>query len=259
MEKILIVENLKISYSGQTAVSGVDFEIKQGGILGIVGESGSGKSTIIKACMGILGENATIDEGRIIYRNQDLLGEDGKIIKRLRGNELSMIFQDSRAALCPVRKIGQQMYDALLTHQKTDKQSAKHKISDILCKLALQNPERILNSYPFELSGGMCQRVGIAMSLMMDPVLIFADEPTSALDAVVTKQVAAGFKAVVEETKTSMVMVTHDIGLVKNMADKVMVLENGVVREYGDTQSVISNPQNEYTKKLLKSVLKLQI
>ena len=242
-DPLLKVDHVTISYNGELTVQDVSFELKQGEILGIVGESGSGKSTIIKAVMGLLGEEGLVTKGDIRYQGENLTDMSEKKLRRYLGTEIGMVFQDCKAALCPVRKIGVQIHEAVSAHEKISKKESRI---------------RVLDSYPFELSGGMNQRVGICAAMIMHPNLLLADEPTSALDVTVQKQVVEELLMLRKEYQTAMILVTHNIGVVRAMADRILVLQNGTVRDYGETKNVLDHSQDPYTQKLMNSVLHLK-
>ena len=258
MNSLLRVEHVTISYNGKPMVEDVSFEVKQGEILGIVGESGSGKSTIIKAIMGLLGEEGLVTRGDIWYKGENLTDMSEKKLRKLLGTEIGMVFQDCKAALCPVRTIGAQIYEAVSEHGKISKKEARKRAGEIMKKIGLDDSDRVLDSYPFELSGGMNQRVGICTAMILHPNLLLADEPTSALDVTVQKQVAEELLFMRKTYNTAMILVTHNIGVVRMMADRILVLQDGHVREYGETKNVLENPQDPYTKKLMGSVLRLK-
>lgn len=258
MNSLLRVEHVTISYNGKPMVEDVSFEVKQGEILGIVGESGSGKSTIIKAIMGLLGEEGLVTRGDIWYKGENLTDMSEKKLRKLLGTEIGMVFQDCKAALCPVRTIGAQIYEAVSEHEKISKKEVRKRAGEIMKKIGLDDSDRVLDSYPFELSGGMNQRVGICTAMILRPKLLLADEPTSALDVTVQKQVVEELLFMREEYNTAMILVTHNIGVVRMMADRVLVLQNGHVKEYGETENVLENPQDSYTKRLMESVLRLK-
>lgn len=255
---LLRVEHVTISYNGEPVVSDVSFELKQGEILGIVGESGSGKSTLIKAIMGLLGEEGLVTRGDIWYRGDNLTDMSEKKLRRYLGAEIGMVFQDCKAALCPVRTIGAQIHEAVSEHEKISKKETRRRAAEIMKKIGLNDSERVLNSYPFELSGGMNQRVGICTAMIMNPNLLLADEPTSALDVTVQKQVVEELLLMRKEYHTAMILVTHNIGVVRKMADRILVLKNGQVRDYGETGKVLNCSQDTYTQKLMNSVLHLK-
>lgn len=258
MNSLLRVEHVTISYNGKPMVEDVSFEVKQGEILGIVGESGSGKSTIIKAIMGLLGEEGLVTRGDIWYKGENLTDMSEKKLRKLLGTEIGMVFQDCKAALCPVRLIGAQIHEAVSEHERISKQETWQRAGQIMKKIGLDDSERVLNSYPFELSGGMNQRVGICTAMIMHPNLLLADEPTSALDVTVQKQVVEELLLMRKEYHTAMILVTHNIGVVNMMADRILVLQNGIVRDYGETDAVLNHSKDPYTKKLMNSVLHLK-
>lgn len=257
MEPLLEFNNITISYSGSNVVKDVNFSLHTGDILGIVGESGSGKSTIIKGIIGFLGASGRIEEGNIRYKGADIVGMAENEKRKLLGPEIGMVFQDSKSALCPVRTVGAQIYEAIRAHEKVSKKEIRIRAWEIMQKVGLEDSDRVLNSYPFELSGGMNQRVGICIAMMQKPALLLADEPTSALDVTVQKQVVEELKLLRTEYHTAMVIVTHNIGVVRTLADQVMVLKNGEVMEYGITEQVLNAPKHPYTRELMDSVLRL--
>lgn len=255
---LLRVEHVTISYNGKQVVSDVSFELKQGEILGIVGESGSGKSTIIKAIMGLLGEEGMVTRGDIWYKGENLTEMREKNLRKYLGTEIGMVFQDCKAALCPVRTIGVQIHEAVSEHEKITIKETRQRAAFLMKKIGLEDGNRVLDSYPFELSGGMNQRVGICTAMIMHPNLLLADEPTSALDVTVQKQVVEELLLMRKEYHTAMILVTHNIGVVKMMADRILVLQNGVVRDCGETDAVLNHSEDPYTKKLMSSVLHLK-
>lgn len=258
MNSLLHVEHVTISYNGKPTVQDVSFELQQGEILGIVGESGSGKSTIIKAIMGLLGEEGLVTRGDIWYKGENLTDMSEKKLRRYLGTEIGMVFQDCKAALCPVRTIGAQIHEAVSEHEKVTKREVRERAGEIMQKIGLDDSERVLDSYPFELSGGMNQRVGICSAMIMHPNLLLADEPTSALDVTVQKQVVEELLLMRKEYNTAMILVTHNIGVVRMMADRILVLQNGEVRDYGETEKVLNHSEDPYTRKLMSSVLHLK-
>ncbi|MCR4830581.1 MAG: ABC transporter ATP-binding protein [Pseudobutyrivibrio sp.] len=251
---ILKYEAVSISFAEEKAVNEVSFNLKKGEILGVVGESGSGKSTIIKSIMRILNSDGVIDSGRIIFEEDNLLDKSEKEMQGIRGAKIGMIFQDSASSLCPIRTIGDQIIEAMKAHGKADKARFKEHALTLFEKLNFKDVERIWDSYPFELSGGMNQRVGIAIAMLLNPPLLLADEPTSALDYKATNQVMDELKRLRDIYDTSIILVTHDISVVSMVADNVLVLKQGKIMEYGKVKSVLENPQNDYTKLLLSAV-----
>ena len=255
---LLEVRELTVACQGKTVVRDICFSLKKGEILGIVGESGSGKSTILKAVMGILGEEYTITKGEILYKGNNLLELSRREKRKISGPEIGMIFQDTKASLCPVRRVESQIYEALAEHETVTKKEARNRAELLLKKLGFAEGERVLKSYPFELSGGMSQRVGICMAMLLSPALLLADEPTSALDVTVQKQVVEKLLELRKEEGTAMVVVTHNIGVVRAMADQVLVLKEGCMVEYGRLEEVLEHPKEAYTRQLLSSALTLR-
>lgn len=256
--KILTYESVEISFGGRTVVQDVNFSLKSGEILGLVGESGSGKSTLIKAAMGLLGSDGLVTKGDIRYMGQNILDIPEKEKRKVRGAKIGMIFQDAGASLCPIRTIGEQIYESMCAHVKITRSEAKDRAMELLEKLNFKDSQRVWDSYPFELSGGMNQRAGIAIAMLMNPPILFADEPTSALDVSVQRQVVKEMLKLRELFGTAIIIVTHDIGVVRAMADTVLVLKDGKAVEYGSAVKVLEHPEDPYTKKLLAAVPKLQ-
>ncbi len=257
MEPLLDVQHLEVSYHGRKVVHDVSFCLKAGEILGIVGESGSGKSTIIKAAMGLLGNSGGVTNGNIYYKGQNVVEAGTDEICRMRGPAMGMIFQDTEASLCPIRSIGDQLYESVCQHEKVSREEVRKRALELFGKMRLDDGERILNSYPFELSGGMNQRVGIMMAMVLKPDLLFADEPTSALDVTVQAQVVQEMMKMRKVYGTGIVIVTHNIGMAEHMADKIAVMYQGRIIEYGNTENIIYHPKEAYTKKLISSVLRI--
>ena len=256
--KILTYDSVEISFGGKAVVHDVSLSLEHGEILGLVGESGSGKSTLIKAAMGLLGPDGLVTRGDIRYMDQNILDIPEKEQRKIRGAGIGMIFQDAGASLCPIRTIGEQIYESMRAHKKITRSEAKSRAMDLFDKLNFKDSQRVWDSYPFELSGGMNQRAGIAIAMLMNPPILFADEPTSALDVSVQRQVVRELLKLRELFGTAIVIVTHDIGVVRAMADTVLVLKNGKTVEYGTADRVLDHPQDPYTRKLLEAVPKLQ-
>ena len=234
------------------------FQLHPGEILGLVGESGSGKSTLIKAAMGLLGSSGMVTRGDIWFEGKSLPDVPPKELRRICGEKIGMIFQDCGASLSPTRTIGEQIIESMAAHRKVDVAEAKRAALELFEKLHFQDGERIWDSYPFELSGGMNQRAGIAIAMLMNPAVLLADEPTSALDMAVQRQVVEEMLHIRETFGTAIIIVTHDIGVVSAMADSIVVLSNGRVMEYAAAKDVLENPQNDYTIKLLSAVPRLR-
>lgn len=254
MEEILVYKNVEISFQGKKVVRDVSFSLRPGEILGIVGESGSGKSTLLKAAMGLLGRTGMVTRGDILFEGKNLPDLSEKEMMDICGAKIGMIFQDSGASFCPIRTIGSQICESVQSHKKISKEEVFEEAMKLFEKLQFQDGKRIWESYPFELSGGMNQRIGIAAAMLCEPRILFADEPTSALDVVIQGEVIAEMLRVREMSGVSMILVTHDIGVVSAMADTVLVLRRGEVMEYGRAEQVLKNPQNAYTKQLLAAV-----
>lgn len=258
MPGLLDYENVEISFGGTPVVHDVSASLQSGEILGLVGESGSGKSTLIKAAMGLLGNNGLVTKGDIWFEGKNLPDLPEKELRKIRGAKIGMIFQDAGASLCPIRTIGEHIFESMSAHSAVSKTEAREKALDLFDKLHFKNPERIWDSYPFELSGGMNQRAGIAIAMLMNPSILLADEPTSALDVSVQKQVVIEMLQLREMFGMAIILVTHDIGVVSAMADRILVLKDGNTMEYGNAEEVLNHPQNDYTKKLLAAVPKLR-
>ena len=255
METLLRYEHVDIAYLGQPAVEDVSFSLSSGEILGIVGESGSGKSTLIKAAMGLLGSEGRVTGGSIRYKGRDLTALPQKELRKLCGPELGYIFQSAGSAFCPIRTVGAQLYEAMREHGRISKALLEERALEMLAKLGFEDGKRILTSYPFELSGGMQQRVGIAAAMLLSPGVLLADEPTSALDVTSQKMV---IKMMRDTFGTAIVLVAHNLGVIGAMADNVLVLKDGKAVEYGKTGDVLANPQADYTRALLAAVPRLR-
>lgn len=257
-EKLLTYDSVEISFGGKDVVRDINFSLHPGEILGLVGESGSGKSTIIKAAMGLLGGNGMVTRGDIWFQGQNLAELNEKEMNKVRGAKIGMIFQDAGASLCPIRTIGSQIVESMAAHGAVSVSEAKDRAMDLFSKLHFKDAARIWDSYPFELSGGMNQRAGIAIAMLMNPSILLADEPTSALDVAVQRQVVNSMMELRDLFGTAIIIVTHDIGVVTAMSDNVLVLQNGNMMEYGEAKQVLEHPQNEYTQKLLSAVPRLR-
>ena len=214
MGEILRYEHVDISYNGVKVIKDVSFTVDEGEILGIVGESGSGKSTLIKAAMGLLGETGLVTRGDIWYKGKNLPDLSPADLRKLNGPELGMIFQYAGSSFCPIRTVGAQLYESMTEHENLTKEAFRVRATELLEKIGFENAQRILDSYPFELSGGMQQRVGIAVAMLLNPSVLLADEPTSALDVSVQKQVVEEMLLVRKTFGTSIVLVTHNIGVI---------------------------------------------
>ena len=258
MSEIIRYEHVDITYNGFKAVKDVSFTVDEGEILGIVGESGSGKSTLIKAAMGLLGPAGLVTRGDIWYKGMNLPDLSPSEIRKINGPELGMIFQSAGSSFCPIRTVGAQLYESMRAHENISKEAFRSRAVELLQKIGFENGDRILESYPFELSGGMQQRVGIASAMLLNPSVLLADEPTSALDVSVQKQVVEEMLLVRKTFGTAIILVTHNIGVIGAMADKVLVMKNGEMVEYGETRQVLDDPKEEYTRTLMSAVPRLR-
>jgi oligopeptide transport system ATP-binding protein len=257
-KKILQVKDLNVSFntfSGKVrAVRGVNFDLYKGETLAVVGESGSGKSVTTRTIMGILAKNAHIDSGEVIYKDKDLTKFTDKDFSKIRGSEISMIFQDPMSSLDPVMKIGKQITEALTVKHAIGKEEAKRKAIELMAAVGITQPEKRYNQYPFQFSGGMRQRIVIATALACDPELLICDEPTTALDVTIQSQILELIKDLQTKRQLSVIFITHDLGVVANMADRVAVMYAGKIVEYGTTDDIFYNPKHPYTWALLGSM-----
>ncbi|UFU01339.1 ABC transporter ATP-binding protein [Radiobacillus kanasensis] len=259
MDKILEVKNLKVSfntYGGEVqAVRGVNFDLRKGETLAIVGESGSGKSVTTKALMRLVPKpHGFIKEGEILFEGQDLVKKSEKQMQKIRGKDISMIFQDPMTSLNPTMKVGSQIMESLIKHQKMGKSQAKKRAIELLDLVQIPNPESRIDQYPHQFSGGMRQRVVIAIALACNPKVLIADEPTTALDVTIQAQILELMKDIQKKTETSIIFITHDLGVVANVADRVAVMYAGKIVEVGTTDEVFYNPKHPYTWGLLGSM-----
>ena len=239
------------------AVRDVGFRLRQGETLGIVGESGSGKSQTMLAMMGLLAVNARA-EGQVLFRGENILNIPAAELNRVRGRKMAMIFQDPMTSLNPFLTIERQMTEVLETHQNASRGQARTAALKMLEKLRIADPLRCLQSHPHQFSGGMRQRIMIAMALLSQPDVLIADEPTTALDVTVQAQIVALLRQLQQDHGTSIIMVTHDLGLVAGLSDQVMVMYGGRVMEHGRADDIFYNTQHPYTRALLESVPRLE-
>lgn len=263
MEDIIKIENLNTSFythAGEVkAVRGVDLVISKGEVLGIVGESGSGKSVMAKSVMGLIDYPGKIHEGRIIYKGMDLAELSNKEMRRIRGKEISMIFQDPMTSLNPAFTIGRQIQETIMAHERISKDNARKRAIELLSKVKIPMAQKRYDSYPHEFSGGMRQRVMIAMALCLSPSLIIADEPTTALDVTVQDQILKLMSSLIEEYNTSIMLITHDLGVVAQVCSRVAVMYGGMIMEEGSREDIFYNPKHPYTIALLNSVPSIDI
>lgn len=257
-ENILEVKDLNISFNtfaGKVqAVRGVHFDLKRGETLAIVGESGSGKSVTVRAIMQLLANNTNYEQGEIRFNGEDLLEQSDREMQRIRGQEIAMIFQDPMTSLNPVMKIGDQIAEPIQVHQKKSKKEANAMAIDLLKMVGIQNPELRIKQYPFQFSGGQRQRIVIAIALACQPSILIADEPTTALDVTIQAQILELFKKIQKESETSIIFITHDLGVVANVADRVAVMYAGKIVEIGNVHDVFYNPRHPYTWGLIASM-----
>ncbi len=255
---LLEVKDLHTSFftdAGEVkAVNGVSFNLERGKVLGIVGESGSGKSVTSYSIMGILAGSGKIVSGSIKLDGTELVGADEKVMKDVRGNKISIIFQDPMTSLNPTYSIGHQLMEAILLHTDRDKKQAYDRAVEMLRLVNVNEPEKRMKQYPFELSGGMRQRVMIAMALACEPDILIADEPTTALDVTIQAQILDLMKDLQKELGMAIIMITHDLGVVAQMCDEVIVMYAGSICELGSADEIFYNPQHEYTKGLMRSL-----
>lgn len=255
---LLEVRDLRTSFftdAGEVrAVNGVSFNLERGRVLGIVGESGSGKSVTAYSIMQILAGTGKIAGGSIKFDGQELVGAGEKVMKDIRGNKISIIFQDPMTSLNPTYTIGRQLMEAILLHTNRNKQQAYDRAVEMLRLVNVNEPEKRMKQYPYEFSGGMRQRVMIAMALACEPDILIADEPTTALDVTIQAQILELMKSLQEELGMAIIMITHDLGVVAQLCDEVIVMYAGSICEQGTADEIFYNPKHEYTKGLLRSI-----
>lgn len=262
MEPILKVNNLRVSFMSRDeefeAVRGVSFEVRKGETLGIVGESGSGKSVTARSIMRLLPSPPSfMKEGEIVFLGENLADKTEQEMESIRGRDIGMIFQDPMTSLNPTIRIGKQIAESLRKHQKLSKKAAKAQAIELLKQVGIRNSEERYNQYPHEFSGGMRQRVMIAIALACRPTLLIADEPTTALDVTIQAQILNLMKHMQEQFGTSIILITHDLGVVAGMCDRVAVMKNGEIVESGTTEEIFENPKHPYTLKLLNALPRL--
>ena len=257
MVNMLQLKNVTVSYKNVPTVQNFNLDMKQGQIVSLVGESGSGKTTVIRAVLGLLAGGGVVSGGSITFEGKDLLSYNREEWRNLRGSEISMIFQDSGAMMNPTRKVGDVFVEYLRTHEKISKKEALKKAEDMLRKTGVPRVEHMMKEYPFQLSGGQRQRVMIAMALVCKPEILIADEPTTALDVTIQAQILDLMNQLKKETGTSILFITHDLGVVAEVCDDVAVMYCGRVVERGDVKTIFANPSHPYTKGLLGSIPRL--
>lgn len=261
MAEALRVEDLHVTFGvGEDqvkALNGVSLTLQEGEVYCLVGESGAGKSTMALAIMGLLPIAGSITQGRVIFEGEDLVQVSAEHMRRLRGDDISMVFQDAQSALNPVQLVGPQLEEVILTHADVSARTANRMAQDMLKEMGLPDPRRIMGSYPFSLSGGMCQRVMLAIALVLEPKILIADEPTSGLDVTLQAEILERLRALCVEQGSSILLITHDMGVVANMAQNVGVIYAGSLVESAEVIPLFQEPQHPYTWSLLQSLPRL--
>jgi oligopeptide/dipeptide ABC transporter ATP-binding protein len=260
-EQLLDVKDLKVRFATEDgivrAVDGISFQLERGKVLGIVGESGSGKSITAMTLMGLTrGVNARF-EGEVLYKGTDLLKISDRDMQDYRGNELGMIFQDPMTSLNPVYRIGEQIVEAIQAHEKVDKRTARTRTIELLRQVGIPNPETRVDDFPHQFSGGMRQRAMIAMALSCNPAILIADEPTTALDVTIQAQIVELVSRLKDDFDSAVIFITHDLGVIADIADEIIVMYAGRVVEHGTKRDVFYDPQMPYTWGLLGSIPRL--
>ena len=252
---MLEIKDLSVQYGKQApTIEHFNLSMKKGEIISVVGESGSGKTTVIRAVLGALAGGGRVSTGDIQFHGHSLLSNTKDEWRNLRGTRISMIFQDSGAMMNPTRRIGSVFTEYLQTHEKISKKDAWIKGEEMLGKMRLPSPDNIMKSYPFQLSGGMRQRVGIAMGMTYQPKLLLADEPTSALDVTTQAQIVRQMMELRDDYGTGIIVVTHNLGVAAYMSDYIVVMKDGRIEDQGDRDHILHHSENEYTRKLLSAV-----
>ena len=251
---MLELKDVMISYKNVPTVEHFSMRMMQGQIVSLVGESGSGKTTVIRAILGLLPGGGKVTGGEITFEGEDILAYNAEKWRKLRGSDISMIFQDSGAMMNPTKKIGTVFTEYIRTHEKISKKEAWEKGITMLERMRLPAADNVMNSYPFQLSGGMRQRVGIAMGMTYQPKLLLADEPTSALDVTIQAQIVRQMMQLREDYNTSIIVVTHNLGVAAYMSDYIIVMKHGRIEDQGTREYILKESQNAYTRKLLDAV-----
>lgn len=259
---LLEVKDLNIEFHDhlipETVVYDFDLELKAGEIVGLVGESGSGKSMSALAIAGLLSRRDMHKKGQILFDGLDLLTCERSKLRKIQGNEISMIFQEPMTSLNPVKRIGWQIEESLRIHTELNKEERYQKAIEMMREVELPDPERLYRQYPHELSGGMRQRVMIAAAMICNPRILIADEPTTALDVTIQAQIVELLKRMNREKQTSILFISHDLSLVKQLCERVLVMKGGYIVETGLTQEVFAHPKEEYTQRLIAAIPKVE-
>ena len=257
-ETILSIENLRIhfeTFAGEVqAIRGVNLKLEKGETLALVGESGSGKSVTAKSIMKLLSNNAVVKEGTITFKGENILEKSERDMQSIRGKEIAMIFQDPMTSLDPTMKIGKQITEVIIKHEKTSKEEADKRAEELLELVGIPNAKERMKQYPHQFSGGQRQRIVIAIALACNPDVLIADEPTTALDVTIQAQILELLKELQQQFQMAIIFITHDLGVVANVADRVAVMYAGKVVEVGTADEVFYNPQHPYTWGLLRSM-----
>ncbi len=257
---MLDINDITVRYGKNSSptIEHFSLHMDEGEIVSVVGESGSGKTTVIRAVLGLLPGGGTVSKGDILLDGKSLLRYTKKQWLELRGSQVSMIFQDSGAMINPIRKIGSQYVDYIRTHKKVSKKEAWDMACEMLEKMRLPSADNVMKSYPFQLSGGMRQRVGIAMAMTFQPKILLADEPTSALDVTTQAQIVRQMMELRDDYGTAIIIVTHNIGVAAYMGDRIIVMQHGVVVDSGDREKILHHAESDYTKNLMSAVPTLE-
>jgi len=260
-EPLLEVKNLKVSFRTEDglvrAVDGISFSVDEGEVVGIVGESGSGKSVTMMSVMRLINDPNAIYEGEILYKGRNLMGVSQDAMRQVRGEEIAMIFQDPMTSLNPVYTVGWQIEEQLNEHNDLNKGQARQRAVALLTQVGIPKPEQRIDDYPHQFSGGMRQRVMIALALSCNPDLLIADEPTTALDVTIQAQILELIKNLKQEFGSAVVLITHDLGVVADVADRILVMYAGRIVEEGNKEQIFYDPQHPYTWGLLGSIARL--
>ena len=255
MTPVFELNHLQVSLRGKKRntdlVKGVSFSVKQGECLGILGESGSGKSMSIKAAMGLLDKNFVVS-GSAKFQGDELVGKNAEQLRRLRGGQVGIVLQNPMTCFDPLYRIGNQIAETFAAHQKWDDGEIKERSIEMLDKMQIRNPEEALEKYPHQLSGGMLQRIMIGIAMSMEPSLLIADEPTTAIDAITQFDILNEFAAIKQKHKTAMIFISHDLNAVSQIADKIVVLNQGTVVDQGDFHHIIHHAADPYTRRLIE-------
>ncbi len=255
MTPVFELNHLQVSLRGKKRntdlVKGVSFSVKQGECLGILGESGSGKSMSIKAAMGLLDKNFVVS-GSAKFQGDELVGKNAEQLRRLRGGQVGIVLQNPMTCFDPLYRIGNQIAETFAAHQKWDAGEIKERSIEMLDKMQIRNPEEALEKYPHQLSGGMLQRIMIGIAMSMEPSLLIADEPTTAIDAITQFDILNEFAAIKQKHKTAMIFISHDLNAVSQIADKIVVLNQGTVVDQGDFHHIIHHAADPYTRLLIE-------